>query len=72
MTTANIQPLFFRLSDVTKRLGLARSTLYAMIHRGAFPAPVKLTDKAIAWPCDQIDAWAAERIAASQNLNQQK
>lgn len=55
---------FLRLPDVIERVGLSRSTLYAMVARGEFPAPVKLGQRAIAWPIDRLETWAAEREAA--------
>ena len=41
--------------------GLSRSTIYLGIKNKTFPAPVKLTAKAVAWPESQIVAWLAER-----------
>ncbi|WP_323908526.1 helix-turn-helix transcriptional regulator [Aeromonas caviae] len=53
-----------RIKVVLARTGLSRSTMYAMIADGRFPAPVKLSVRCVAWPSDQVDAWVAERIAA--------
>jgi prophage regulatory protein len=41
--------------------GLSRSTLYDLMAKGAFPRPVKLTDKAVAWPEGAIVQWLRER-----------
>jgi len=41
--------------------GLARSTLYALMAKGQFPRPVKLTGKAVAWPESKIAQWLADR-----------
>lgn len=41
--------------------GLSRSTIYALMARGEFPKPVKLTARAVAWPEDVITQWLAER-----------
>ncbi len=50
-----------RRAAVEEITGLSRSTLYALMSRGAFPKPIKLTGKAVAWPESRIDAWLAER-----------
>ena len=39
-----------RLPNVMRLTGLARSTIYKLIAAGEFPAPRKLTRRAVAWP----------------------
>jgi len=51
-----------RRPAVEQRTGLSRSTLYELIARGEFPAPVHLTERAVAWPRTAVDAWIAARI----------
>ena len=41
--------------------GLSRSTIYDLMARGAFPRPVRLTAKAVAWPESAISEWLAQR-----------
>ena len=41
--------------------GLSRSSIYALMARGDFPKPVKLTGKAVAWPESKIAGWLAAR-----------
>lgn len=53
-----------RLPDVEARVGLRRSSIYDAVKRGEFPAPVKLSRRAVCWPASAIDAWIAERIKA--------
>ena len=55
-----------RLPEVCRRTGKKRSSIYREISAGAFPAPVKLGERASAWPEHEIDAWIAERIAARE------
>jgi len=43
--------------------GLSRSTIYDLMSKDAFPRPVKLTGKAVAWPESKINAWLAQRAA---------
>jgi len=44
--------------------GLARSTIYAQISEGKFPAPVKLGIRAVAWPETSIIEWLNSRPSA--------
>lgn len=55
-----------RLPTVKARTGLSRSTLYLRIAEGRFPAPVSLGGRAVGWIDTEIDAWLAERVAASR------
>lgn len=50
-----------RLPAVENLTGLSRSTIYDLMAKGAFPRPVKLTAKAVAWPQSLIVQWLAER-----------
>ena len=54
-----------RLPDVEARVGLRKSSIYDAMKRGEFPAPVKLSRRAMCWPASAIDAWIAGRIKAS-------
>jgi prophage regulatory protein len=53
-----------RRKAVQQRVGLSRSTLYLLISRGEFPAPVKIGARAVAWESAAIDEWIAGKIAA--------
>ena len=55
-----------RLPAVIQRTGYSRSSLYALISKGEFPASVALGARAVAWPSDEIDKWIAERIEQSR------
>ena len=57
---------FLRLTEVTARVGLAESTLYAKVARKEFPAPVKIGPRASAWLEEEVEKWMADRIAASR------
>lgn len=45
--------------------GLARSTLYKPIAQKPFPAPVKLSERAVAWLQPEIDTWIGSRARSS-------
>jgi prophage regulatory protein len=53
-----------RRHEVEQKTGLARSTLYDYIARGAFPAPVRLGARAVAWHEADIDDWIASLKSA--------
>ena len=54
---------FLRLPVVIERTGLSRSTIYTLVDTGSFPKPVKLSERAIAWPDHEISAWCEARCA---------
>ena len=53
-----------RLPFVEERTGLKKSSLYAGAKAGTFPAPVRLSARAVAWRESDIDRWISERIAS--------
>ncbi len=61
----NVEPLtLLRLREVCRRTGKSRSEIYRCIATGDFPQPVKLGERASAWPEHEVSAWIASRIAA--------
>jgi prophage regulatory protein len=50
-----------RRPEVEARTGLSRSTLYAMIQKGSFPAPVRLGIRAVGWRETAVAEWIAAR-----------
>lgn len=58
--------LILRRRQVEERTGLSRSTIYAGIAIGAFPAPIKLGQRAVGWLSTDIDAWLTEQVAKSR------
>jgi prophage regulatory protein len=57
---------FLRLPQVKQRTGLSRSSIYAKISLGEFPAPVNLGARAVAWIGAEIDQWINDRVKASR------
>ena len=49
------------IREVVRRVGLSRSTLYELVRRGAFPAPLELAPNRVGWLHEEIDAWLASR-----------
>jgi prophage regulatory protein len=62
-TSSSAQPLrlFARLPTVMQATGLGRSTIYRLVASGAFPAPVHLGPRAIAWRWADLDQWSDSR-----------
>ena len=63
--TESLEP-FLRLPDVLKITGLSRSTLYRMVAEHTFPAPVKLSRRAVAWNQRPVREWAIGRPSTSR------
>lgn len=57
---------FLRIRDVQSRTTLSRSTIYRLASLGQFPKPVKLGERASAWPESAVRDWIAGRIEAAQ------
>ena len=55
-----------RLPEVKKRTGISRSTIYARIACGQFPAPVSLGGRAVAWLESEGIGWINDRVNASR------
>lgn len=51
-----------RLAAVTSRTGLSRSSIYYLIGKDAFPRPVYIGARAVAWISEEIDQWIENRI----------
>ena len=59
-------PTILRLPAVAARVGLQRSTIYARINEGSFPAPVNLGARAVGWLESEISDWLNARIERSR------
>ena len=53
---------FLRLKQVKTVTGMSRSWIYDAIRRGAFPAPIPLGARAVAWDSADVAAWQERRI----------
>lgn len=52
-----------RLADVQNTVGLSRSQIYVLIGQGAFPPPIKLSERASGWLETEVQLWISERAA---------
>ena len=46
-----------RLSEISKKTTLAKSTLWLKIAKGEFPQPIKLSSAISVWKESEVDAW---------------
>lgn len=54
----------YRLPEVVKITGLAKSTIYKKVLAGTFPQPRKLTSKTVGWTDKAIAEWIENLEAA--------
>ena len=53
-----------RLPEVMRTCALSRSSIYALIAQGEFPAGFLVGPNARAWLLSEVQAWIAARVAA--------
>ena len=52
-----------RRPEVERMTGLSRSTIYLLLSSGAFPKPVNIGPRAVAWVETEIAEWVQSRIS---------
>ena len=65
---ASYRDRLLRLAEVRFMTGLGKSSIYAAIQAGTFPAAVNVTDYAVAWRESEVDAWIAARPVAAAEV----
>ena len=53
-----------RLPEVSRLVGLGRSSIYRLVSLGAFPAPRKLGTRSVAWLQSEVESWIDARDQA--------
>ena len=62
--------MFAGLPTVIQATGLGRSTIYRLVANGAFPPPVHLGPRAVAWRWSDLDRWSeSRRVDASSMID---
>lgn len=61
-----------KLPAVEAMVLLRRSSIYAMVKRGEFPAPIKLSRRLVCWPSSLVEAWISGRIEESMAQNERQ
>ena len=49
---------------VCDRIALSRATLDRLVAAGKFPAPIRLTERRLAYDAAAVEAWMQEKVAA--------
>ena len=57
---------YIRLNDLKEYLPFSKSTIYAMIREGRFPAPYKLGVRVSAWSLQEVNEWLDEQKRKSR------
>ena len=52
---------FIRSRDVVTMIGVSRTTLWRMVRAGAFPAPVRITERNRGYLLETIEDWMRSR-----------
>lgn len=52
-------------AEVTSHTTLCKATLYQMIARGEFVAPIRLSPNRVAWKAADVQAWVDSRPTTS-------
>ncbi|KIF81277.1 helix-turn-helix transcriptional regulator [Noviherbaspirillum autotrophicum] len=65
LNAANIVRIL-RLQQVKEHTGLSRSTIYALIKAGLFPAPILLGARAVGWLESDVSEFIEGRVKASR------
>lgn len=60
-----ITTVLLNRQSVQTRTTLSRSSLYAMIAKGEFPAPIKISGRRVAWPETTVNNWIQSRIESA-------
>lgn len=65
-------PRIVRIPELSARLGLSISSIYALIARGALPKPKPIVSggRAVGWESEVIDAWFTARKGSCSELVQ--
>jgi prophage regulatory protein len=65
-----MQDKFLRLAEVRTRTALSRSSIYAYMAAGTFPAAVNIGQRSVAWIEADISEWITGRIGAHRMAQQ--
>ena len=57
-----------RLPKVKERSGLSRSSIYAGVQAGTFPAPVSLGARAVGWLDSAVTEWIEQRVTKTPTV----
>jgi prophage regulatory protein len=52
-----------RLPEVMRHSGYSRSMLYSLISQGLYPKPIKIGERAVAWPSQEVEIMVASIVS---------
>ena len=67
-----MSPTLERIGDVVRRTTLPKASIYRDIAIGAFPKPIQIGPKRVAWLSAEVDAWIERRAAERKPAAKQK
>lgn len=56
---------FLTPKAVCDKIALSRSTLDRLVNSGDFPAPIRITERRLAYSASAVEAWMAERMESA-------
>lgn len=59
---------FIRPTEVLRMIGVSRTTLWRMVQAGAFPAPVRITDRSRGYVLEDVEAWMKSRAEPAASV----
>ena len=60
-----------RLPQVIDRIGICKASVFRLVKLGQFPAPIRISDRAVAWVESDLDEWIDSRIRQSHTVAEQ-
>jgi prophage regulatory protein len=69
MKASTTHTRFLRLSEVTQRTSIGKSSIYQKISQGTFPEQVHVTARSARWIEAEIDTWIQEQISRSRSAD---
>ena len=57
---AEMPERFIKLSEVSRRVGLGKTSIYELISKERFPRPYKISPSASRWSEQEVVAWIAD------------
>ena len=63
-TTTTKPSKLMRLPSTMEFTGMGRSSIYAGVRAKTFPAPVRLSARAVGWRLSDLESWISERETA--------
>lgn len=58
--------MLIRLTELIELLGVSRSTIYKWVNEGTFPSPVRISERAVRWRTEDIEAWRGSLVASTR------